>query len=225
MKSGKSKKRKYSKQTRLTCPKCDMTFYAVSHYKNHMKSSDECRSVNPYCCKFCEYIGFDSNGFNRHLIVNPTCTFHYEELKVTTGLLPNIGKEINIGNQSTNISSYSYPRYLASGIEDDVQINLHDETVDKQEYVKAINSVNANTVDDLTATYQLKRLLACMDNTNVDSEMTEELLVNHNDSDSEESTQLQEVVTLNTSNNDIRVEQDELSKRFSKINLTQNNEM
>ena len=33
MKSGKQKKQKHSKQTRLTCPKCDMMFYAFSHYK------------------------------------------------------------------------------------------------------------------------------------------------------------------------------------------------
>ena len=225
MKSGKSKKRKYSKQTRLTCPKCDMTFYAVNHYKDHMKSSKQCHSFNPYCCKFCEYVGSDSNGLNQHLMKNPACSYHYEELKVTTGLLPNIGKEINIETKRKNISSYTYPRYLANGVENDVQIHLHDETIDKQQYIKAVNLVNAKSMDDLTATYHLKRLLACMDNTNIDCDINEEMSVDHNVSDSEESTQLEELGTMNASQNDLRLEQEKLNKRFSKINITKSNEM
>ena len=102
MKSGKHKKRKYSKQTRLTCPKCEMTFYAFNHYKNHMNTSKICHSFNPYCCKFCEYIGFDSNGLNQHLIKNSVCSYHYEELKVTTCMLPNIGKEVNVEKKLNN---------------------------------------------------------------------------------------------------------------------------
>ena len=94
MKSGKHKKRKHSKQTKLTCPKCGMMFYSVGHYKDHMKTSKICHSINPYCCNFCEYLGFDSNCLNQHLIKNNSCAFHYKELKVTTGLLPKIGKEV-----------------------------------------------------------------------------------------------------------------------------------
>ena len=105
MKSGKHKKRKYSKQTKLTCPNCEMIFYAVTHYKDHMTSSKKCHSVNPYCCKFCDYVAFDSNGLNQHLMKNQSCTYHYEELKVTTGLLPNIGKEINIDDKDNLGSS------------------------------------------------------------------------------------------------------------------------
>ena len=136
MKSCKHKKRKHSKQTKLTCRSCGMLFYAVSHYKDHMKSSKKCNSANPYSCKFCEYIGFDSNGLNQHLMKTPVCTYHYEELKVTTGLLPNVRKEINMESKLKNISSYTYPRYSADGIIDEVQLNLHDDTVAKQQYLK-----------------------------------------------------------------------------------------
>ena len=79
-------------------------------------------------------------------------------------------------------------------------------------------------MDDLTATYQLKCLLACMDNNNLHSDNTHEMCFNYNNSDGDESTQLQEVGTLNQSHNDIREEQDKLSIRFSKLNLTRNNE-
>ena len=190
-----------------------------------MKISKKCQSANSFCCKFCEYVGFDSNGLNQHLMKNPLCTYHYEELKVTTGLLPNIGKEINIDNKAKNISSYTYQRYSADGIEDEVQLNLYDEIVDKQQYIKAISSVNSKSMNNLMATYQLKRLLACMDNTNIHSDITDELSLNTTDSDSDDSTQLLEVGTLNQNINDIREEQDELSIRFSKINVTRNNEM
>jgi len=71
MKSVNHKKRKYSKQTKLTCPKCGMTFYTVGHYKDHMRSSTICRSENSFSCNFCDYIGLDSNGLNQHLVKNP----------------------------------------------------------------------------------------------------------------------------------------------------------
>ena len=190
MKSSKQKKRKYSKQTKLTCPNCDMIFYAISHYKDHMKISKKYHSANSFCCKFCEYVGFDSNGLNQHLMKNPLCTYHYEELKVTTGLLPNIGKEINIDNKAKNISSYTYQRYCADGIEDEVQLNLHDETVEKQQYIKTKSLVNSQKMDDLIATYQLKGLIACMENNNLHSDNPHEINFNHNDSDSDKSIQL-----------------------------------
>ena len=81
MKSRKHKKRKCTKQTSLTCPKCRMALYTIGHYKDHMKSSKICRSNNPFTCNFCDYIEIDSNGLNQHLVKNLSCAFHYEELK------------------------------------------------------------------------------------------------------------------------------------------------
>ena len=121
---------------------------------------------------------------------NPMCSFHYEELKVTTELLPNIGKQIDIDTKVKNISSYTYQRYSADGIQDEVQLNLHDEIIDKQGCIKAISSKNSKIMNVLTATYQLKRLIAFMDDTNYHSVITEELSVNNIDSDSDKSTQL-----------------------------------
>ena len=69
-------------------------------------------------------------------------------------------------------------------------------------------------MNSLTATYQLKHLLACMDNTNIHSDITDELSLNTTDSDSDDSTHLLEVGTLNQNINDIRKEQDKLSIRF-----------
>ena len=60
---------------------------------------------------------------------------------------------------------------------------------------------------DLTATYKLKRILACIDNTNIQYD--------------------NELINLNydESTNDIRGEQDQLNTIFSKLNVTQSNEM
>ena len=74
---------------------------------------------------------------------NQSCTYHYEELKVTTGLLPNIGKQIINDGNTKNITSYTCQRFSADGIEDEVQLNLHDEIVEKQQYVKTYSSVNS----------------------------------------------------------------------------------
>ena len=131
-----------------------MTFYAVSHYRNHINTSKICHSFNPYCCKFCEYIGFDSNGLNQHLIKIYVCSYHYEELKVTTGLLPNIGKEVNVKKKfNNNISSYTYSRCSADGMEDEVQLNLHDDTVDKQHELRKSDSYHSMKGNDLIAIY------------------------------------------------------------------------
>ena len=53
-----------------------------------------------------------------------------------------------------------------------------------------------------------------MDNTNIHSDITDELSLNNTDSDSDDSTQLLEVGTVNQSHNDIRKEQDQLNIRF-----------
>ena len=142
-----------------------MIFYLVGHYKDHMKSSKICHSNNPFTCNFCDYIGFDSNGLNQHLVKNPSCAFHYEELKVTTGLLPKFGKQAGVEtNIHQNITSHTYPRYSADGIEDTVQLNLHDETVEKQQYLHKDYMTQSKNSNDLTATYQPKRLLAYLEN-------------------------------------------------------------
>ena len=227
MKSRKSKKRKCTKQTSLTCPQCCMILYTVGHYKDHMKSSKICHSNNPFTCNFCDYIGFDPNGLNQHLIKNPSCAFHYEELKVTTGLLPNFGK--HAGNETKlnkNITSYTYPRYSADGIEDTVQLNLYDDTVDKQQCIQnEYKTQSKNTYNDLTATYQIKRLLACLEGnaTNVDN--NSETSMNFDVSDSEEEEITEQVNPDFQSQTDIRGDQEELNKRFSQLNLTRTNEM
>jgi len=226
MKSGKYKKRKFSKQTRLTCPKCDMTFYSVGHYKDHMKSSKICRSNNPFTCNFCDYIGFDPNGLNQHLVKNPSCAFHYEELKVTTGLLPKFGKQSDIASKvHKNITSYTYPRYSADGVQDTVQLNLHDETVEKQQYLHKGYMTQSKNNNDLTTTFQIKRLLARLPSNDTNIDNNDENTLNCDDSDSEEEDIMQQLNPVLQSHNDIRADQEELSKRFSQLKLTKNNEM
>ena len=207
MKSGKHKKRKCSKQTKLTCPKCGMIFFSVVHYKEHMKSSKICHSNNPFTCNFCDYIGFDPNGLNQHLVKNPLCAFHYEELKVTTGLLPKLGKLA--GNETKvhrNITSYTYPRYSADGIEDTVQLNLHDETVEKQQYLHKDYMTQSKNSNDLTATYKIKRHLACLESndTNIDNNDENSLICY--DSDSEEGDIMQQLNPVLPSRNDMRAD-------------------
>ena len=116
---------------------------------------------------------------------NYVCTYHYEEWKVTTGISLNIGIEVDVEKKlNNNISSYTYSHFSADGIEDEVQLNLHDDAVDKQHELHRLNSDHSMKGNDLTATYQLKRLLACIDSTNIRSDGNEEVPLNCNDSDS-----------------------------------------
>ena len=82
-----------------------------------------------------------------------------------------------------------------------------------------------NTSNDLTATYQLKRLLACLESNDTNIDNNDEVSLNCDDSDSEEGDILQQLNPVLQPQNDIRADQEELSKRFSQLKLTKNNEM
>ena len=79
--------------------------------------------------------------------------------------------------------------------------------------------------NDLTVTYQLKCLLACIDSTNIQYDGDEEVPLDYNDSDSNEGNELQHLTFVNKSTNDIRGEQDEFNKRFSQLSVTQSDGM
>ena len=203
-----------------------MIFFSVGHYKDRMKSSKICRSDDPFSCNFCDYIELDSNGLNQHLVKNQLCAYHYEELKLTTGLLSKLGKESGMETKiNTNVTSYTYPRYSADGIEDTVQLNLHDKTIEKEQSLHKDYMTRSNNSKDLTATYQKQRLLACLESHGTNIDNNDEIYSSCDDSDSDEGNIFQQLDPLLQSQYDIREEQDELGKRFSQLKLTKSNEM
>ena len=77
----------------------------------------------------------------------------------------------------------------------------------------------------MTTTYQIKRLLACLESNDTSIDNNDENTLICNDSDSEEEDIIEQLTPVLQSQNDIRADQEELSKRFSQLKLTKNNEM
>ena len=63
------KTRKKSKNYK--CEGCNSVFHNISQFKHHVKTNIPCRLKLKYCCDFCGYIGYDSDGLQRHL---PYCS-------------------------------------------------------------------------------------------------------------------------------------------------------
>ena len=125
----------------------------------------------------------------------------------------------------TDITSYTYPRYSADGIEDTVQLNVHNETVEKKQSLHKDYVTRSNNNKDLAVTYQKQRLLACLESKHTNIDNNDEIYFNLDGSDDEERDILQQLDPLYQSQYDICKEQDELSKRFSQLKLTKSNEM
>ena len=66
-----SKSRKKSKTYK--CEGCNRTFGNITEFKRHVKTNTVCRQTLKYCCDFCGYIGYDSDGLRRHLNLVPSC--------------------------------------------------------------------------------------------------------------------------------------------------------
>ena len=141
---------------------CKTIFHSVPHYKKHMLASCECRDTNPYCCKFCDYMGFDSNSLNQHLMKHPACTYHYNQLKVTTGLLPDINEnERTDGKINSNISTYAFTHYSADGEDDTVHVNFHDNYYEVRREIHNTISNTSTSGENLFTSFTQYRLLAC----------------------------------------------------------------
>ena len=218
MSSSRNKRRKQSKQTKLTCMECKTIFHSVPHYKKHMLASSKCRDTNPYCCKFCDYMGFDSNSLNQHLMRHPSCTYHYNQLKVTTGLLPDINEnERTDGKINSNTSTYAFTHYSADGEDDTVHMNVHDNCYEVRRQIQNTNS------DNLLTSFTQNRLLACSTDVKDNNDHDQCSIAETSDSDDDNVMHLSPT-TISTTN-DIRQEQDILSKRFADMNITKTNEM
>ena len=82
-----------------------------------------------------------------------------------------------------------------------------------------------NTSNDLTLTYQIRCLLACLDGNDTNIDNNSEISMNSDVSDSEEGEIIQQVNPELQSQTDIRADQEELSKQFFQSKLTKNNKM
>ena len=95
-----------------------------------MKQNANCNSSHPYCCKFCTFIGFNHSGLNKHLSIKPSCQYHYDQLPLIQGKMPDTSSHLVL-HQSTltdgyNQTSYFVDRYSANGTRHNVNLNIND---------------------------------------------------------------------------------------------------
>ena len=122
---------------------CNSVFHNISQFKHHVKTNIPCRLKLKYCCDFCGYIGYDSDGLQRHLTLVPTCQQCYKEKQATTGLLPDlsVGKD-DTHNSTPNTTSYQYKTYSATGIQNNINLNLTDSTLANKNFATQLLELN-----------------------------------------------------------------------------------
>ena len=139
--SSKLKTRKKFKTYK--CEGCNSVFHNINLFKHHVKNNVSCRQKLKYCCDFCGYIGYDSDGLRRHLNLVPSCQQCYKEKQFSSGLLPDlsVGKETS-KNPDDNTTSYQYMTYSATGIQNNVNLNLTDTTLGNKNFATQLFELN-----------------------------------------------------------------------------------
>ena len=125
------------------CDACNSIFSTMKDYQNHVSDNLQCKICLPYSCQFCQYIGYEPYGFQKHLQCKPSCEQFYKEKELTTGQILDFSST-NVRNDSlkSNETSYLYKRFSASGIEDTVQLNLSNDTLSGMDHQARRNHLN-----------------------------------------------------------------------------------
>ena len=46
---------------------CQIVLPSLKDYQKHVSDNIECKRDLPYSCQFCSYIGYEQNGFYKHI--------------------------------------------------------------------------------------------------------------------------------------------------------------
>ena len=205
----------------------------------------ECKRILPYSCQFCPYVGYDPNGFQKHLQCKPSCEQFYKEKQVTTGEIIDFSSgKVKNTFATPNETSYHYNRFFPSGEQDTVQLNLANDTIANMDYKSKLASLNKtmNTTTNASGYISTSRIISSIRNEihpidhsiqsnigNTNNENAESIadereegdIFNNNGIilDNEEHTHLVGASTL-----DITEEQSKMNKRFSEMTFTHTEE-
>ena len=125
------------------CDACGSTFPIFKEYQKHVNDNFACKRILPYSCQFCQYVGYDQNGFQKHLHLKPSCEQFYKEKEVTTGMILDFSSgQVKSTLTKPNETSYHYNRFFASGEQDTVQLNLANNTIANMDYKSKLACLN-----------------------------------------------------------------------------------
>ena len=181
-------------------------------------------------------MGYDQNGFQKHLQYKPSCEQFYKEKQVTTGMILDfsLGQVRNTFTKP-NETSYHYNRFFASGEQDTVQLNLANDTISNMDSISKLACLNMtmNTTTNASGYISTSRIISfitnenhLMDNSlqsnivNTINENTEsivneteegDIFNNHDNIVNDEHTHLVGAAIL-----DITEEQSKMNKRFQR---------
>jgi len=182
--------------------------------------------------------------------MNESCSYFEKQKEITTGLLPTASSVCITQNEIlANLSSYTFKRYSTDGIVDNVQLNLKDDTRVKRQNLRNLSdrqglSCNLNSYmtnsravagvqeNHFSSNFLLENNHHIVDNQfdmahnnliqNDHDELGNDINVNLTYNDEIDHIQ---ILPIPTELLDIRSQQDQLSKRFSTLTLSQSDEM
>ena len=233
-------KRRYSsnlktrkKYKTYKCEGCNSVFHSISLFKHHVKNNIPCRQKLKYCCDFCGYIGYDSDGLRRHLNLVPSCQQCYKEKQFSTGLLPDlsVSKEQS-KNKDHKTTSYQYKTYSSTGIENNVNLNLTDTTLGNKKFATQLfelNLMKEGTKQDFEF-MKISRIISSitnenspfLPNVNTDEYHSTNLNDINNADNGIQNAVLEDTRDVEVQNsNDLRQQQNEIMRRNDNITFTQ----
>jgi len=128
------------KSKRFTCAVCSKCMLSKLHFTQHIINNDACKSSHPHNCKTCDFVGHNEYSLYVHLENTVACQYFDKQKGVASGLLRPITSECVTMNKSIHhTTSHVFNRYSTDGILDKVQLNIHDDTIQKRVNVRTFS--------------------------------------------------------------------------------------
>ena len=128
------------KGKRFTCAVCSKCMLSKLHFTQHILNNDACKSSHPHNCKTCDFVGHNEYSLYVHLENTVACQYFDKQKGVASGLLKPITSECVTMNKSIpHTTSHVFNRYSTDGILDKVQLNIHDDTIQKRVNVRTFS--------------------------------------------------------------------------------------
>ena len=128
------------KGKRFTCAVCSKCMLSKLHFTQHILNNDACKSSHPHNCKTCDFVGHNEYSLYVHLENTVACQYFDKQKGVASGLLSPITSECVTKNKSIpHTTSHVFNWYSTDGILDKVQLNIHDDTIQKRVNVRTFS--------------------------------------------------------------------------------------
>ena len=138
------KRRKTSRLTAkgktYTCVVCSKTMFSKVHFTKHINGNKICKSQHPHNCITCGFVGHTEYSLFSHLAKTAACQHFHTQKGVASGLMRTIPSEsVAKVKPIPHTTSHIFNWYSTDGLLDKVQLNIHDETLQKRVNVRTFN--------------------------------------------------------------------------------------